>query len=223
MPSFSPTSPILTTALHRAIGDFEAALISQPEIFRTLCEILDTTLVAGHPLAIGTVLAFVKSPHAIACFRWWEHSPEAESLAVLGEAISALPPHYSPPPLANSKAGREHFFGDLKKYYLLALLAERVPSTETDPHGWMFVLRAWLFLHAYMRHREGIRLDENLHTAARATRLACDTDTVWLQFFLRLYPKSPPKSFRELNFRLGACRRAFKSTQRYALNFTQGL
>jgi integrase len=194
------------------MADFEAGLITQPEVFGTLCEIIDTSLVAGHPLALGTVLAFIKSSNTIACFRAWEHSPEAEALAVLGEAISALPPRYSPPPLADSKAGREHFFGDLGKYYLLALLAERIPSSESDPHKWMFVLRAWLLLHAYMRYREGIRLDENLQTASRAMRLACDTDAIWLQFFLRLYPGSSPKSFRELNFRLAARARQLLSS-----------
>jgi hypothetical protein len=210
--SLSQTAPIPTTAFHRAMADFEAGLINHSGIFDTFREIVDTTLVAGFPLALGTVFAFLKNPHTIARFRGWEQSPEAEALATLGEAIAALPPRYCPPPLADSKAGREHFFGDLSKYYLLALLTERIPSSETDPHGWMFVLRAWLFLHAYIRHREGIRLDENLHTTARAMRLACDTDAVWFQLFLRLYQEPIPKSFREFNVRLGARARQLLSS-----------
>lgn len=214
MPPLSSIAPIRTTALDQTMADFESVLVSQPGVFDTLCEIIDTCLVAGHPLALGTALAFVKNANTIILFREWEQCPEAEALATLGEAISTLPTRYSPPPLADSKAGREHFFGDLSKYYLLAILAERIPSSETDPHRWMFVLRAWLLLHAYVRHRQGIRLDENLHTAARAMRLACDTDAVWLQLFLRLYPESSPKSFRELNFRLGARARQLLSSSK---------
>lgn len=213
MRPLSRPPPITTTALGRTLADLQAGLTSQPGVFDILCEVVDTCLVASHPLALGTVLAFAKNSNTIASFRGWaEHCPEAESLTVLGEALSTLPPHHSLPPLADSKAGREHFFGGLNEFYLLALLAERTPSPETDPHKWMLNLRAWLFLHAYIRHRTGIRLDENLQTVARAMRLGCDTDTAWLQLFLRLFQTPTPKSFRELNFRLGARARQLLAT-----------
>jgi len=212
LPPLSPTTSNRTTALTRALANFEAGLIAQPGVYGNLCEIIDTSLVADHPLALGTALAFVKSPNTRICLREWEDSPEAQVLVTLGAAVSALPLHYSPPPLADSKAAREHFFGDLGTYYLLALLAERTPLPASDPHRWMLVLRAWLFVHAYMRHREGIRLDENLRTAADAMRLACANDPVRLKLLLQLYLEPSPKSFREFNFRLGARARQLLSS-----------
>lgn len=202
-----------TSALDRALEYFRVKFASHPKAFDTLCEIVDTCLVASHPLALGTVLGFVRSSNIVAYFRdWSEHCPEANALAELGEALSGLPLPDSLAPLADSKPGREHFFGGLNEHYLLALLAERIPSAEAAPQNWMLQLRAWLVLHAYLRYRRGIRLDENLQTIARSMRMACDHDAAWLQLFLRLRHPSAAKSFRELNFRLGTRARQLVAT-----------
>ncbi len=212
-PSISQNLQTKTPALHRALDGLEVGMSSQPGAFDLFCEVFDTCLLATHPLALGTVLNFFSESQTLACIRRWsEHNPDAKALSKLSEAIVALPPQLTPPPLANSKAGREHFFGGLNECYLLALLVERTPTAAHDPNAWIPALRTWLFLHAFTRHRDGVRLDENIQTVARAMRLGCDTDAAWLQLFLDLYQAPAPKNFRELNFRLGTRARQLLST-----------
>lgn len=194
-----------TTALEQSLEFLRDAFVTQPEIFTTLCHIIDASLVARYPLAIGTILSFISSPNTVCLFRGWaDHCPEASALAAVGEALSdlQLPSHLIP--LATSKRGREHFYGGLNDYYLLALLAERIPAQSADVYRWMHELRVWLFVHAFSRSRRGIRLDENLQTIARSMRMACDDDPEWFRLFMRLQQNRPSRSFLELNFHINA-------------------
>ena len=127
-----------TTALDFYIDNFRHTLANQSTSFQVLCEVLDVTLVANRPLALGSVLSFLGDSRSIALLREWsQHSRDSELLANLGETLSELSLSTQLLPLSESKPSREHFFGGLEDFYLIALLAERLPPEQTDPQGWM--------------------------------------------------------------------------------------
>ena len=200
---FSPPISTTTFALKKTLDFYQDSLSANPECFEILCRLVDTTLVADHPLALDTVLNFVSNQTTLRhLISWKECTRGAQELCWLGSALIDLHPLYAPTSLSTSKPARAHFRGSLDKHHLLALLTEHHLGSEQDPFQWMHQLRSWLLVQAYTRNSRQIRLDENIRTVARSMLLGCDQDTQWLGLFFKLQHNRPPRSFSELNLRL---------------------
>lgn len=196
---FPPPSP--TTALNRL---FDATgLFQHPKLYRTLLELADTTVIAGHDPAVGNLVAFITDPLTRKLLSvWGDHSTDAGDLSDLAEYLTSRKPFLSLRPIADAKSGRLQLQGELDRCFLLALLIEKLPSAAEDPDRKLFQLRVWLVVHAFLRNRRGIRLDGNVRTVATALRIGCDNDRHWRALFLSLPVPHGDRPLREFNFRL---------------------
>lgn len=207
MPNYSHSAPAaitrtpLTTALTRAIDIFQFS--QHPKLLRTFLELVDTTVVASHENALGNIIEFVSNPLTLKLLTSWsEHSADANDLKDLGNFLADRKSPASPKPITDAKSGRLQLLGELDRCFVLALILERLPRTPKDPDQWLFRLRVWLILHAFMRNRRGIRLDENIKIVSNGVRIGCDTDPQWLRFFLSLQISEQDRPLSEFNYRI---------------------
>jgi len=197
--SHSATGSVLTTALP-AVNDFSDL---DPDLQATLGEVLVCTFVHERPLALGSVLTLIASPVTLDLLNnWSDYSEEASSLYALGKALAAHPSLKKHRALSQSKAARDHFRGDLPRYYLIALLSERMLLPDIDPSNWMLQLRLWVLVHALVRAKRNVYLDKNLQSLATSIRMASDKDRGWQDFYFRLKPAALSGSFSETNNRI---------------------
>lgn len=193
--------PRLTSALSRAVESFQ--LPQHPKLYRTFLELVDTTVVANHDTALGNIIEFVSNPITLGLLNSWsEHSADAHDLKELGHFLGDRKSPAISKPIIDAKSGRLQLSGELERCFVLALILERQPRTPGDSGQWLYWLRVWLVLHAFMRSRRGIRLDENIRVVANGLRNGCDTNQQWLSFFLSLQISNRDQPLSAFNHRI---------------------
>lgn len=137
--------------------------------------LLDTTLTADRPNALGTLLAPLSSPDGLRCLEQWRSEDAAAAILFrLGQAAHFRPEVFRIyPPLPTEVPASNQLRPDTPKLYILATLLERYPPGDGELRSWVTRLRIWLLTHAIDRAFHGNLQDQHLKLVADQLRIAC--------------------------------------------------
>ena len=154
-----------------------------------IVHVANCTGLTRYPHLLGRVLAALDSTVAKTLLeRWRRESEHAQTLHRLAIARSTPDPRLAAyRPITDLVPATTHITEDIGTYYLIALLAARLPAIEPEEHRtWFECLRLWLLVHCLERAALGNRQDKYLEVVCSKLRLAHDGNKGWIDIFRRL-------------------------------------
>jgi hypothetical protein len=137
--------------------------------------LLDTTLTADRPNALGTQLAPLSSADGLRYLEQWQSEDAAAAILFrLGQAAHFRPEVFREfPSLPTEVPATRQLRPDTPKLYILAALLERYPPGDDELRSWVTSLCIWLLTQALDRAFRGNLQDRHLKLVADQLRIAC--------------------------------------------------